>query len=87
MRRLVFLLMIILLVTGGVGAYRGWFAVSGNREAVSHKIDLNLTVDSDKVKADAETVKEKAVELTGQATQDVDEPVKQTEGSSKSLDE
>ena len=52
-----------------IGFYRGWFTVSGGREAVSHKIDVNLTVDTDKVKADAETVKHKATELTGKTAE------------------
>ena len=39
--------------------------MSGGREAVSHKVGVNLTVDPDKVKADALTVKDKAKELTG----------------------
>lgn len=62
--------LILLAVIGAcVGFYRGWFTLSGGREAESHKVDVNLTVDPDKVKADAETVKEKARELTGKMTE------------------
>ncbi len=56
------LLLLIAVVVVGLGFYRGWFAVSGGREAVSHKVDLNLTVDPDKAKADAEIVKDKVLQ-------------------------
>lgn len=56
------LLLLIVVVVIGVGFYRGWFAVSGGREAVSHKVDLNLTVDPDKAQADAEIVKDKVLQ-------------------------
>ena len=61
-------LMVLAIIVIGLGFYRGWFTMSGGREPVSHKVDVNLTVDTDKVKADAETVKDKAKELTGKPT-------------------
>ena len=64
-------LMVLAIIVIGLGFYRGWFTMSGGREPVSHKVDVNLTVDTDKVKADAETVKDKATELTGQTTKEV----------------
>ena len=65
--------MLIVLAIGvvGLGFYRGWFTVSESREAVSHKVDVHVTVDPDKVKADAQTVKDKASELVGETTEGV----------------
>ena len=40
----------------GVGFYRGWFTLTGGREAVSHNIDVKLSVDTDKIKHDAGAV-------------------------------
>jgi len=71
MKKLFGMLLLLLICVVGIGFYRGWFSVSSHSiDADSHKVDLNLTVDGDKVKADAETVKEKAVELTGEAKQE-----------------
>ena len=71
MRRFRSLLIVLAIGVAGIGYYRGWFTVSGSREAVSHKVDVNLTVDPDKVKADAQTVKDKASELTGEVKEGV----------------
>ena len=65
MKRFCSLLIVLAVIVVILGYYRGWFTVSGGREAVSHKVGVNLTVDPDKVKADALTVKDKAKELTG----------------------
>ena len=62
MKRTCSLLTLLTVIVVSVGFYRGWFRVSGSREAVSHKVDVNLTVDPDKVKEDAETVKDKVLQ-------------------------
>ena len=49
----------LIVVVIGLGFYRGWFAVSGGHQPESNKVDVKLSVDTDKVKADAQTVKEK----------------------------
>lgn len=71
MQRFRSLLIVLAIIVVSVGFYRGWFSVSGSREAVSHKVDVNLTVDPDKVKEDAEIVKAKAKELTNKTTEAV----------------
>lgn len=68
MKKFCSLLIVLTVSVVSVGFYRGWFAVTSGREAVSHKVDVNLTVDTDKVKADAETVEQKASELTNKTT-------------------
>ena len=71
MRRFCSLLIVLAIGVAGIGFYRGWFTVSESREAVSHKVDVHVTVDPDKVKADAQTVKDKASELTGEVKEGV----------------
>lgn len=58
----------VLLIVVALGFYRGWFTLSRRSpDAESNQVNINLTVDPDKVKADAETVKGKTLELTGRA--------------------
>jgi hypothetical protein len=45
---------LITIVVGGLGFYRGWFVLSSGRHSGSNKVDVNLSVDPDQVKADAE---------------------------------
>ena len=56
-------LFVLLLVVVGFGFYRGWFALSSHGRDESNKVDVNLTVDPDKAKADAEKVKDRTTEL------------------------
>lgn len=64
-------LIVLVLVLVGFGFYRGWFAMSSsNPEQGNNKVNVNLTMDGDKFQKDAQTVKDKAVELTGQARPD-----------------
>lgn len=67
MRRLSSFLIVLVILVIVIGFYRGWFTLSGGRESNGNRIDVNLAVDPDKVKQDAETVKEKASEFSGKA--------------------
>ena len=49
-------LTVIAVIVIGLGFYRGWFALTGGRETESQNIDVKLSVDTDKVKHDAESV-------------------------------
>jgi len=61
-------LFVLALCVAVLGFYRGWFSVSSRgRTAESNKVNVSLTVDPDKMKDDAEKVKEKATELTDKA--------------------
>lgn len=61
MKRALIVLGIIIVVAGFV---RGWFALTGpHREPESNKVDVNFTVDPDRIKEDAEQVKESAERL------------------------
>lgn len=81
-------LIVVLICVAGIGFYRSWFAVSSSGpESKGNKVKINLTVDMDKVNADAATMKEKAAELTGQAKEGANEPVDQPKDNEKSDDE
>ena len=86
MKRFCPLLIVLAVIVISLGFYRGWFTVSGSREAVSNKVDVNLTLDTDKVKADAETVKDKAKELTGKTTENVKGSGDEAKVNVKSID-
>ena len=70
MKQLRWWLIVFVLCVVGVGFFRGWFVLSSSsRESGSHKIDVNLAVDPDKMKEDGQKVKDKTKELTGQVRQ------------------
>ena len=64
MKRLFAVLIVLALVVVGWGFYRGWFALSSSEADQGNKVNVNLTVDGDKVQEDVEAVKEKTAELT-----------------------
>jgi hypothetical protein len=69
MKRALVVLAIVLLAAGFV---RGWFALSGpHRAPESKKVDVNLTIDPEKMKEDAEEVKDKAEELGGKVKKEL----------------
>ncbi len=55
------LLAVVLIV---VGFYRGWFGMSSDRDTQTNQVDVNLSIDPDKMSDDAETVKGQAKSLT-----------------------
>lgn len=69
MQRLFRLLVVVAIVIIAVGFYRGWFALSRSRsEEGSNKVNVNLTMDGDKMRQDAEAVKKSSAELTDNVT-------------------
>ncbi len=67
MKRLWWSVIVLALFVVGLGFYRGWFVLSSHRRGTGgDKVDINLTVDKDKMKQDGEKVKDKTKELTGQ---------------------
>lgn len=69
-------LFLLLVLIGGIGFYQGWFSMSSNQsDSESGKVDVNLTVDRDKMDADKDAVKAKVQELTGEAKEEVNELV------------
>ena len=69
MKKLYVVLIVLALFVVGLGFYRGWIALSSSgADKGSNKVNLNLTVDPDKMKEDAQTVQEKTTELTNSVT-------------------
>ena len=72
MKKLGAVLIVLAILVVGLGFYRGWFALSRPAsDAGSNKVNINLATDPDKMKQDAQAVKDKATELTGGVTEDV----------------
>jgi hypothetical protein len=68
----VMVLLVLILCVVGIGFYRGWFALSSNGpDTGSGKVNINLTVDPDKAKQDADKVKDKVTELGDRAREAV----------------
>ena len=57
-------LLLLAVVVVCVGFYRGWFVLSSSNNELNNKADINLTVDKDKLREDAEALKRKSSELT-----------------------
>jgi uncharacterized protein YxeA len=57
MKGLLALLVLLVIVIGGVGLYRGWFTVA--TENTDKKPSVSISMDKDKIKEDEEKVKEK----------------------------
>ena len=53
MKRFWLVTAVLAAIVVGVGFYRGWFTLTGGREAERQNIDVKLSVDTDKVKHDA----------------------------------
>ena len=70
MKSLSAVLIAIVVLVVGLGFYRGWFVLSRpTAEAGSSTVNINLATDPDKMKQDAEIVKDKATELTSGVTE------------------
>jgi hypothetical protein len=71
MKKLSTVLLMLALLFVGVGFYQGWFALSRPAsEAGSSKVNINLATDPEKMKHDAQVVRDKATELTSGVTDD-----------------
>jgi hypothetical protein len=77
MNRNFFTVVIVVLVcVVAFGFYRGWFTLSTHPDAGSKKVDVELTMDREKMEQDAEVLKKKTAEL-------VDKVKEQTTGSAQ----
>jgi len=86
-RTIITVLFLLLVCVVAVGFYRGWFTLSSrNPDAGDNKVNINLTVDRDKMQEDAQTVKNKATELTGNATEQAPAPGVPARDKVKSID-
>jgi len=86
-RSIIMVLLLLLVCVVAVGFYRGWFTLSSrNLDAGSNKVNINLTVDRDKMQEDAESVKNRATELTGKVTEQAPERGDSASDKVKSID-
>jgi hypothetical protein len=58
-KQLLVLLLVLVVVTGGVGYYLGWFRFSTSKDTDTGERNVEMKVDTNKMKADAEKAKEK----------------------------
>ncbi len=63
MKGFILLLFILAIIVGGVGYYRGWFTVTGGREADGDQMDVSVKLNRDKVQADVDALDSRAQEL------------------------
>lgn len=66
MRKFLGTLLIVALIVAGVGVYRGWFGVSTDDQPGETNVELKI--DKEKIKQDADAAAEKARELTGESS-------------------
>jgi hypothetical protein len=57
MKRFIQLLIVLTILVIGIGFYRGWFAVSGDGGAGTGNVEVKLSVDTEKVRTDADAVR------------------------------
>lgn len=59
----------------GIGIYRGWFTLgNATRDPQTNRVNINVSVDADKVKADAKRVKAKIAAEVAERVRQLDEP-------------
>jgi hypothetical protein len=86
--RIIKVLLVLAFCVAVLGFYRGWFSLSSRgRDADSNKVNVSLTVDTDRIKDDAGKVKDKATALAGNGAAEAKEPGDQAQDKVKSDDE
>ena len=66
MKRALIVLIVAAVLVIGLGCFRGWFAVTAPAaDGSKDKVNVNLTMDSGKMKEDAAAVQNKTSELIG----------------------
>jgi hypothetical protein len=69
-RNIITVVLVLVIGVVAVGFYRGWFTLSSRSpDAGSNKVNVNLTLDRDKMQEDASAVQKKTSELVGKATE------------------
>ncbi len=54
MKKLLVYMAVFVVIVAGLGFYRGWFTMSTTTETGNNRVEVNLTVDPDKARDDAE---------------------------------
>lgn len=62
-------LFVLLVCVVGIGLYRGWFSLSNpSRDTENHKVNISVSVDTNKVETDVKEVEAEIVERIAQRT-------------------
>jgi hypothetical protein len=71
------IVLVVICVAIALGFYLNWFKVSHQRETITNKVDVNLSVDTDKMKRDVrnatDKTEQKASELSKKVKQEATE--------------
>jgi hypothetical protein len=63
MRSLIKLVVVLAICLAGIGLYRGWFSLSNSNPGTEdNKVNINVSVDKDKMKSDVKRAEEKVKE-------------------------
>jgi apolipoprotein N-acyltransferase len=66
-RALTVLLLLVLVAVVGVGFYREWFSVATSSDPETGRTAVQLNIDQDKMKSDAQKAKQKVTGVAGVA--------------------
>ncbi|HUE15845.1 MAG TPA: hypothetical protein VMR25_16870 [Planctomycetaceae bacterium] len=77
------LLILLVVALVAVGFWRSWFVVSAHDSPESEKVDINLKVDTAKIKEDTKRATEKTKEEAEKISAKVKEEAQKLRGSSK----
>lgn len=67
-------LVVLVICLVGIGLYRGWFSFSSTtRDPETNKVNINVSVDADKLRADARKVKTRIAEEVAQRVKKTEE--------------
>jgi hypothetical protein len=58
MRKLLFVLLVLVIVVAAIGFYRGWFTFATTRDPETGKSGVKLEIDQNKIRPDIEKVKQ-----------------------------
>ena len=62
MRKFIGTVVIVVVIVAAIGIYRGWFGVTTQKG--TGETNIELKIDKEKIKQDAEAAREKAKEIT-----------------------
>jgi hypothetical protein len=74
MAKLLLVLLLLVAVVIGLGFYLEWFSFSTSHDPESGRTGVKLDVDTNKIKTDADKVKQK---ITGRGAKDKEQPERQ----------
>jgi hypothetical protein len=66
MRKLLFLLLVLVVGGVGLGFYLGWFSVSTSRDPATGRTGVQLTIDQEKMKTDTQAARQKVAGAVNQ---------------------